>query len=307
VGEVSGKIIAVLTSDIQIRDPFVLPHNGRYYLYGTTDTDAWKSHGVGFNAYISGDLANWEGPIPVFRPPSGFWGQKNFWAPEVYVYGGAFYMFASFIGENAKRGTAILKAERPEGPFLPWSSGAVTPADCMCLDGTLFIDEKAAPWIVYCHEWVQIGDGTICAAQLDKTLQKRVSEPVTLLASSEAPWSRQAYSPSNNMRGYVTDGCFMHRTADGKLLMIWSCMGENGYCLGYALSETGSVTGPWRQAKKPLFTDDGGHGMIFKSYENHLLLTLHRPNKSPDERAVVGVVLSNVKYLLYLLPCIIHW
>ena len=33
------------------------------------------------------------------------------------------------------------------------------------------------------------------------------------------------------------------------------------------------------------FTADGGHGMIFKTFDHHLILALHQPNTSPKERA----------------------
>lgn len=270
--------------EIQIRDPFVLPHDGRYCLYGSTDKDIWKSDGTGFDMYISDDLTEWEGPYPAFRPPEGFWGTKNFWAPEVYSYRSAFYMFASFIGESFMRGTAILRAEKSEGPFVPWSDGAVTPREWMCLDGTLYIDGSGDPWIVFCHEWVQIGDGAVCASRLNSDLSGTVSEPVTLFSSSEAGWSRKVFSPSNNIEGYVTDGCFLHRTQNQQLLMLWSCMGDGGYCIGYAVSESGGILGPWKQA--PLYSGDGGHGMIFKAYDGRLLLAIHTPNKTPNERAV---------------------
>jgi hypothetical protein len=255
-------------------------------MYGSTDKDIWKADGVGFDVYVGGDLENWRGPRPAFRPPEGFWGVKNFWAPEVYEYGGAFYMFASFIGPGYNRGTAVLKAPRPEGPFAPHSAGAVTPAEWMCLDGTLYIDENARPHMVFCHEWVQTGDGTLCSVELDDTLSRAVSPPIELFASSDAAWSGKAYSPSNKIEGYVTDGCFPYRLTSGKLLMLWSCVGEKGYCLGYAVSPSGLLRGPWLQAPEPLFAADGGHGMVFRSYGNKLLLALHRPNETPRERAM---------------------
>lgn len=273
------------TDEIQIRDPFILKAEGQYYLFGSTDPDIWKSDGIGFDVYVGCDLEQWEGPLPAFRPPENFWGTKNFWAPEVYAYQDAYYMFASFIGEGYRRGTAILRAERPVGPFLPWSNGAVTPNDWMCLDGTFFV-ESGEPWIIFCHEWVQIGDGTVCAAKLNCNLSNITSEPMVLFHSSQTPWSSKAFSPSNKIEGFVTDGCFLHRLPSGKLLLLWSCIGSEGYCLGYAVSDSGLLAGPWRQTESPLFAKDGGHGMIFRAYDGRLLLTLHTPNQSPHERAV---------------------
>src|SRR6185436_5786395 len=107
----------------------------------------------------STDLAHWDGPFPAFRPPSGFWADRNFWAPEVHFYQGRYYMFASFKAENVPRGTQILVSDTPQGLFLPMSAGTVTPPDWECLDGTFFLDANNAPWIIFCHEWVQVGDG----------------------------------------------------------------------------------------------------------------------------------------------------
>jgi hypothetical protein len=39
--------------DIRIRDPFVVPENGCYYLFGSTDKDIWKSRATGFDVYVS--------------------------------------------------------------------------------------------------------------------------------------------------------------------------------------------------------------------------------------------------------------
>jgi beta-xylosidase len=272
-------------SDIQIRDPFVVPYNGKYYLYGSTDADIWSGKGTGFNAYISADLSAWDGPFEVFSPPENYWGTRNFWAPEVHIYNNEFYMFASFIGDNYNRGTAVLKASSPLGKFTPWSDKSLTPPEHMCLDGTLYIDKNNRPWLIYCHEWVQIKDGTICAVRLSADLKNAAGEPILLFSSSSAPWSKTVYSKSNDMHGYVTDGCFLHRNADGGLLMLWSCFSENGYCQCYARSKTGEIDGEWEQCEV-LFDNDGGHGMLFRDFENKLILTLHTPNKSPHERAI---------------------
>ena len=42
-------------SDINLRDPFVLVHEGRYYLYGTRGATCWGP-ATGFDVYVSADL-----------------------------------------------------------------------------------------------------------------------------------------------------------------------------------------------------------------------------------------------------------
>ncbi|WP_100444670.1 glycoside hydrolase family 43 protein [Glycomyces xiaoerkulensis] len=271
-------------NEIQIRDPFVLrvPEEGRFYLFGSTDPDIWRGPATGFDTYWSSDLAEWHGPVPAFRPSADFWSHTQFWAPEVHRHDGAYYMFATFTAEGHRRGTQVLRAERPEGPYAPWSDGPLTPRDWECLDGTLHV-EDGVPYMVFCHEWKDVGDGEIRAVRLTPDLRGTAGETSLLFTASEAPWARPLDRPGPT--AYVTDGPFLHRNTDGRLLMLWSSMGESGYALGVATSETGSVLGPWRQEKAALWPRDGGHGMLFEDASGRLLLALHQPNQTPDERA----------------------
>jgi hypothetical protein len=50
---------------------------GLYLMVGTTDRDCWQGRGEGFNAFRSKDLQTWEGPLPAFRPPVGFWARNG--------------------------------------------------------------------------------------------------------------------------------------------------------------------------------------------------------------------------------------
>ncbi len=270
--------------EIQIRDPFVYVEGGKYYLYGSTDRDIWRGEGQGFCCYVSKDLDQFEPKGNVFDKPRGYWGKMNFWAPEMHVYQGKYYLFASFKAEGVCRGTAVLKADSPLGPFRPWSERALTPADWECLDGTLYVEDDI-PYLIFCHEWVQAGDGEICLVQLSKDLSTAAGEPVTLFKASDAKWVKPVHH-SSGIDGYVTDGPNLFRAPDGKLFLLWSSFCETGYALTAAESEGGGVLGPWKQQDAPLFSRDGGHGMIFRDLEGRLMLTVHRPNHTPDERAV---------------------
>lgn len=278
-------------ADIQIRDPFLLtvPEEQAYYLFGSTDADIWRPPATGFDCYRSADLKVWEGPIPAFRPPIGFWSDRNFWAPEVHPHRGRFYLLATFKAEGVCRGTQILVADRPEGPYAPWSDGPVTPADWECLDGTLHIDEAGHPWIVYCHEWVQVMDGEVIAQRLTLDLTATEGEPILLFRASAAPWVRRLNHPRlpADAAAYVTDGPFLHRLTDGVLVMLWSSFGDQGYAMGIARSESGRVEGPWMQEPEPIWAVDGGHGMIGRTLDGELVLTLHQPNETPLERATL--------------------
>ena len=191
-------------------------------------------------------------------------------------------MFASFKSAARRRGTAILRAETPKGPFVPWSDGPVTPSDWECLDGTFYADEAGNPWIVFCHEWVQVGDGEVWAMPLTRDLRAPAGEPRLLFRASEAKWSKLIHH-SSGQDGYVTDGPFIWKAKDGRLLCLWSSLAESGYTQALAVSDTGRIDGHFSQLP-PLFERDGGHGMLFKTKENRLMLTLHSPNEHLKER-----------------------
>ena len=268
---------------INIRDPFVLVRKDVYYLYGTRGPDCWGP-ADGFDVYVSRDLISWEGPFECFHNDGTFWADRNYWAPEVHPWRGAYFMFASFKSGDRRRGTCILRSGSPLGPFCPWSDGPVTPAEWECLDGTFYADRNGKPYMVFCHEWVQAGDGEILAMPLSEDLRAPAGSPFLLFRSSEAPWSRSVRH-SGGMTGWVTDGPFLWRTEDGVLLCLWSGFSEKGYAQGVAVSDNGEINGRFVQAD-PLFLEDGGHGMIFRAADGRLYLALHSPNTHLLERPV---------------------
>lgn len=272
------------TNEIHVRDPFVLPWEGKYYLYGTRGPTCWGL-ADGFDVYVGKDLENWEGPIEIFHNDGSFWADREYWAPEVHVIDGAFYMFASFHSPDRRRGTQILRAEKPTGPFVPISDGPVTPADWECLDGTFFRSKDGDPYLVFCHEWLQVHDGEVCAMKLTPDLKAAAGEPRVLFRASQAPWVVPSVDKDGN-KNCVTDGPWLHRCPDGRLMMLWSSHGKDGYAQAAAYSDNGDITGNWTPAAEPIFGRDGGHGMIFRDFEGVQRLVLHAPNENPYERPV---------------------
>ena len=280
------------TSDIQIRDPFIvpMPDEGRYYLYGSTDKNIWTTDGAtGFDLHTSTDLENWDGPFPVFRPAPEFWGKHQFWAPEVHRYQGRWFMFATFKADGRCRGTQILVSDSLRGSFVPVSPDPITPSDWECLDGTLYVDGEGAPWIVFCHEWVQIRDGSICAMQLAPDLTKAVTSPIPLFHGSNCPWVTDRFQKQD----HITDGPFLFRNpADPKpLYMLWSSCTPEGYSEFVAVSDSGDILGPWRHDHPAISLGQGGHGMIFTDFAGNLRFTCHQPNDTPNERARFSTML----------------
>ena len=268
--------------EIRIRDPFILTdhENGCYYMYGTTalETDSLRA-GCTFSVYKSYDLEEFEAPKVIFDGErTGFWADRDFWAPEVHKWGGRYYLFGSCKAEGKCRATQILVCDTPDGEYLPISDKPITPEEWECLDGTLYI-EDGTPYIVFCHEWVQIGDGEIWAMELSPDLTQAVSEPFMLFRASDNP-SVSELEPDSGK--YVTDGPFLYREGE-RLRMIWSSFYKGRYLVLDADSD--SIRGKWVHSGSR-FDFDGGHAMIFTTLEGKRMISLHAPNKPGLERAV---------------------
>lgn len=275
----------MVIEEINIRDPFVLPFNGKYYMYGTRAESCW-SVGDGFDVYISDNLSQWEGPIEVFHRPEGFWGNKNFWAPEVYRHNDSFLMAATFSSsESGKKGTMLLSSDSPLGPFRLYSHDILTPLSWMSLDGTLLFSPH--PYMIFAHEWqdVENGDGEICIVRLSDDLKECISAPKLLFKASEAkPWVKGIEHKRYPGLNYVTDGPFAFHLPSGRILLLWSSFSENGYTEAYAISQSSDPEGEWTIGKDLIYDKNGGHGMIFKHNDGHHMLVLHTPNTHLEER-----------------------
>lgn len=276
----SNEIIPL--SEIMMRDVCILPDaaSKTYYMIGP-----------GFNSvrmYTSKDLKTWQGPKTIFRTPDDIWGDiraAGIWAPEMHKYKGKYYLFLTFNTRNlfaeqwpnwrprVTRGSQILVSDSPTGPFKPFQNHSTLPTDMMTLDGTLW-QEDGKPYIVYCHEWVQICNGTIEYMGLKDDLSETIGEPKLLFRGSDGPWA--VISATEGC--FVTDGPYLYTSKSGKLMMIWSGFGKGGYTVGLAISDSGKLAGPWRQQDEPLYQKDGGHGMLFTTFDGKLMMVLHSPN-----------------------------
>lgn len=274
------------TEDIVIRDPCILVYGNKYFMYGTGAATK-----AGYGCYISEDLENWAGPVNVFEADKAedFDGIGDYWAPECYYYQGYFYIFATYkSGTTSHRGVSILRSESPLGPFAEITDGHITPKDWDAIDGTLYIDQKGEPWMIFVHEWTSMPDeiGDMSYAKLSPDLTHFTTEPVKMFNADDPFWTAHR----------VTDGPCPYRTSDGSLIMIWSNnVTGSGYSVGIARSSNGEIDGQWTHDLFPLYVKgmyhelDGGHGMIFTSLEGKMMLSIHSPNSSTPENRTHAV------------------
>lgn len=277
-------------SEFYMRDACVLPlpETEEYLIIAA-------GRGATVRGYKSKDLVYWEGPYTLYETPQEMWGEdvniKGIWAPEIHSYRGKYYLFLTFDSDalfpeqwhswlpRVRRASQVLVSDDPLGPFEPFSNEPALPADMMTLDGTLW-EEDGVPYMVYCHEWVQISNGTIEMIELTEDLSETVGEPTRLFFGSDGPWAK----PSEEFGSWVTDGPYFYVSKSGKLFMPWSSFSETGYTIGLAISDSGKLAGPWRQQEEPIFRDDGGHSMLFERFDGQLMMALHTPNNSRDTR-----------------------
>ena len=261
-----------MNADVFVRDPFILPYDGRYYLYHNECIDGKTVVAV----WVSEDLKNWSRPYPVLVPEEGFHGVKDlFWAPECHYYKGAFYLFTSVRDADEIHRVSVYKSASPMGPFRDIADGCLPPRDVCTIDGTLYVDPDGNPWLVYVNEWISHPDrvGLIDAVRLTDDLSAMAGEPISLF---------RADAVKDLLYG-VTDGPFLYTTETGELRMLWSTFTQNDYVV--AVAGAPCITGPWTQKgilyeRKPEAGHpyEGGHAMIFKTIDGKMKLALHTPN-----------------------------
>jgi arabinan endo-1,5-alpha-L-arabinosidase len=269
-------------SEIRMRDVCILPD-------ATTKT--YYMVGPGFNSvriFTSKDLKSWQGSKTIYRTPEDIWGDirvVNIWAPEMHKYKDRYYLFLTFDTRNkfpeqwrgwyprVTRGSQVLAADAPTGPFKPFANHSTLPTDMMTLDGTLWV-EDGVPYMVFCHEWVQICNGTIEFIQLKDDLSETVGEPKKMFHATAAPWPKSGDALGNT----VTDGPYLYKGKTGKLYMVWTSFGQTGYTEGIAISASGKLVGPWTHQAEPVYKQNGGHGMLFTTFDGKLMNVLHSPN-----------------------------
>lgn len=263
------------------RDPFITADReaGLYYLI-VSRSDGGSAR---LFAYRSKDLRFWDEVGYVFSMPGNYPGVNDWWAPDTYLFRGRYYCFVTVSNEarGILRGTTVLRSEGGvTGPYrtiVPDERLFVTPAGMQCLDGSLYIDEEGAPWLVFSVEWngpnVKGKTGEVWCQRLGEGLDRGEGEPRRLFAADEAAWPVRGGGGS-----LVTDAPFVWKDKEsGSLLMLWSSFAPE-YSIGQAVSRSGSILGPWEHLEKPGFSRDGGHQMVFEDLEGNLKISFHSPN-----------------------------
>lgn len=264
---------------IRLSDPCILADKktSTYYMTGTSGM-LWKSK----------DLKMWEGPYQVVKTDPNSWMGPHpmIWAAELHTYRGRYYYFATFtnrsvkidtVGENVieRRACHVLVSDKPDGPYVPMNDPTYLPPDKPTLDGTFWVDKNKKPYMIYCYEWLQNGNGTIEKIELKPDLSGTIGNGKVLFRASDSPWSREKDKSGKVVPNKVTDGPYLFRTQTGRLGMIWTSWVYKDYTQGVAYSQSGTLDGPWIQEKEPITPPNFGHGMLFRTLQGKLLMAVH--------------------------------
>ena len=111
-----------------------------------------------------------------------------------------------------------------------------------------------------------------------------LGEGKILFRAHDSPWSKEKDENGNIIPNKVTDGPWLFRTQTGKLGMLWTSWVFNVYTQGVAYSESGTLDGPWVQEQKPVTPPNYGHGMLFRTFEGKLLMSVHSHEVNKEGR-----------------------
>jgi beta-xylosidase len=275
---------------IRLSDPFILADKktSTYYMTGTGGM-LWKSK----------DLKKWAGPFSIVQTDPDSWMGKRpmIWAAELHHYKNKYYYFATFTNRDVKidtvrgnvierRACHVLVSDKPDGPYVPMKDPEYLPADKPTLDGTLWIDKDGKPYLVYCYEWLQNWNGTIEKIELKTDLSGSIGESKLLFRASESPWSKERNEANTIVPNKVTDGPWLFYTQTGKLGMLWTSWVFNVYTQGVAYSQSGTLDGPWIHEAAPITPPDYGHGMLFRTFDGKLLMSVHSHQEDQNGRYI---------------------
>jgi len=109
---------------LHVGDPFVLQHEGRYYLFGT------NAPNEGIRCLVSTDLVHWEPKGWAYRETPDSWAKSHYWAPEVKQYDDKFYMTYSANHTGFPHyGVGYATADKPLGPWVKAEENPIAATD----------------------------------------------------------------------------------------------------------------------------------------------------------------------------------
>lgn len=241
---------------ISLGDPFIMLYEDQYYAYGTQAED-------GIVVYTSDDLEVWEKAPALALHKDNSYGEKWFWAPEVYYVNGKFYMYYS-----AEEHMCVATSDSPLGPFVQDVQQPMLPRE-KTIDNTLFIDDDGTPYLFF----DRFNDGlNIWVAELEddlKTIRKETLHPCIHVSQEwEEVWPR------------VNEGAFVIKH-NGTYYMTYSANSYESQFYGVGCATATDIMSEWtKYPDNPLLQKPGnlvgvGHSALFKDKNGDLRIVFH--------------------------------
>ncbi len=244
------------TTPVSLGDPFIMLHQGVYYAYGTQAED-------GIEVYTSDNLEEWKKAPALALHKDNSFGEKWFWAPEVYSVNGKFYMYYT-----AEEHMCAATSDSPLGPFIqevkkPMLEGEKT------IDNSLFIDDDGTPYLFF----DRFNDGlNIWVAELEEdliTIKKQTLHPCIHVSQEwEKVWPR------------VNEGAFVTKH-NGMYYMTYSANSYESPFYGVGCATATDIMGEWtKYPDNPLLQKPGnligvGHSALFRDKKRNLRIVFH--------------------------------
>jgi GH43 family beta-xylosidase len=254
-------------AETETADPYVLKHNGEYYLYTSGDPIvAWHSR----------DLVRWTRIGPVLRSTAGAWNEADVWAPEVIYRNGKFLMYYTAsrkssdwrVGEMARR-VGLAVSDSPRGPFVD-AGKPVLPG--WAIDGNVLQHPVSGQDYMF-YSFLQEPQHPGAGIAVDKMLSwdRSAGQPLTVTEGSVA-WEDKDADPFNGSLRYTNEGpttLFRH----GKFYCLYSGGSWDlpTYSVAYAVAPR--IEGPWTKVDPPIlrstpWVDGPGHNALVKAPNN---------------------------------------
>ena len=262
-----------LPGQMMLADPFILEHDGWYYIYGTEAAD-------GIVVYRSRDMKKWSprcgnAQKGLALHKDDVWGNSLFWAPEVYRRGDKFIMTYS-----CDLHICCAEADSPCGPFVQKVQRPYLP-DGQVIYASIFVEDDGRAYIF----WVRFmcGGNVIWVAEMSPDLMTvKIETARELIDAREGTWERKM--------GRIAEGPLTFKYK-GKYYLTFSCndFRSRDYAVGFAVAD--NPMGPYvRYEKNPVlhwhcgYAGTGHHAVLRTGKKFYMVYHAHKNLKQVTPR-----------------------
>lgn len=275
-------------------DPTIFVDKGNYYLYGT-------NHPNGFMAYVSKDLKNWTYKGLALKKGDAY-GNKDFWAPQVFLYNNKYYMVYT-----ANENIAIAEAQSPLGPFKQKVFKNIE-SNVKMIDPFVFVDNEK---VYLCHVRLENGN-KIFVAEMNQELTAIIPSTLKECIVAVTHWE-----DTNNADWKVAEGPSVFKIK-GKYYMLYSANDFRNIDYAVGLATADNPLGPWRKndhnpllSRKNIKMNGSGHGELFLDKQGKYQYVFHThfsdTKISPRKTAIIQLDMDNLPYNIVPLTKTFHF